>query len=523
MPFPEIPYSILVLAPFNPVLTTPSRRIAIDDIDIDTALAELGPTLRIDVPQNMCPDGYLSVPVTSIKSLAPTGVIANTDYLAQVKSCLDETKAGIGQPNEAAVLTSLASKYAGLPLDFPAAGQADASSQPSPAGSGSAIDDILSMVAAPTHPTAPQGGLAAVARQAEQLLARLLELVFADPNWRASEAAWRGLKNLLTRDRMIAGHVRVSIMSTTQETLLDAVAGLTTQLIESPPNLVLVDFAFDNAPARTEILAGLASFAETLLCPVVISLGAKFFQLNTFAELDKVQYIKHSLDDAAYAKWRTLAKQSGAGWILAAVNSFVLRLPFSPENPARPVAFLETDPLWINPTWAVGALIAESQAQYGWPSRFTDYNTIQLGDLPVLSSEHGALVTQAALSDDRAHEFRDAGMCALIGPIMKDFAIIPLEVAVDGESIAFKCFLSRLFSFLFAAKDALPELDYLTVAQGLTKALSLFFEQTGHQTPTDLVIHADQPAGGAIPLSITFTPPATILRRPQPVSFSFSW
>ncbi len=523
MDFLDIPYSILVLAPFNPVLTTPSQRIAIDDLDIDAAMAELGPTLRIDIPQTLCPEGYVSVPATSIKALSPAGVITNCAYLSRIAACLDAAKAGLGQPNETSVLATLATQYADIALDFPAPQEAAAQSASTTNSGGSAIDDILSMIAAPAKVASSKGGLAAVVNQAEHLLARLLECIFDDPAWRACEAAWRGLKNMLTRDRIQTGLVRTSIVSTTQEMLLDAAASLTTQLIETPPNLIVVDFAFDNAPARTEILTGLASFAETLLCPVVISLGPKFFQLNTFAELDSVQYIKHFLDDAAYAKWRTFRTQPGVGWLAATVNPFLLRPQFGPDNPARPVSFSEAAPLWINPSWAAGALIAESQAQYGWPSRFTDYRTVQLNDLPVLTSAHGGRSTQAILSDDRAHEFHDAGICPLVGPIMKDIAIMPLDTAIDGQSITFKCFLSRLFSFLFAAKDALPELDYLTIEQGLTKALSLFFEKTGHQPPHDLKLKAEQPAGGSIALSITFTPPSTILRSAQPVHFSFNW
>ena len=237
-------------------------------------------------------------------------------------------------------------------------------------------------------------------------------------------------------------------------------------------------------------------------------------------------YLKHHLEDAAYAKWRKLADLPGAHWLTVTCNRFLYRAPYGPENRPKSVSFEERVPLWLSPVWALGTLAAQSTIAFGWPSRFTDYANVALRDLPLArEAGDGPSAAEMLVSEDRLVEFLDAGMTPLLGPLRKDTAFMPKETTVAGSSLKYQLFVSAVLGFLFWCKDHMNEaLGQGDLAANVKAAFVLHWEKTGRAAPEDLEVAAGTPGpDGAVPLSISLTPPGSILPGAQKLDFSFNW
>lgn len=524
-----LPFSILALSPvcqvpaegFNPLFAE------VDVAEFQAAMARLGPNLVVPVPKNLCPQAELNLKFEAVQDFRPDGIIKNNAYLSRIKDAAgvaSQTLSAGRDPREAA--EAIKHQYPDLPLDLSAA--AAASDAPS-AESNHQIDDILSMVA--TSESSSRAGSARAQKdimgQFDELMRGLLEAVFADPRFRTMEAAWRGVQTIVKQGPVKEGQgVRVRLAPVSRDGLDATLDRLASELADDPPNLVLIDLTFDNTARGIEQLNRIAEFAETLLAPTVTAIGPAFFHLDGWAGLKKIPYLKHHLEDAAFAKWRNLAETDGANWLTVALNRFAVRAPYGPENRPKGVDFEESEPLWVNPVWALGTLIAQSHLNYGWPSRFTDYVNCAIGDLPVGDwGVDGPSVTEMSPSDDRLLEFIEAGLTPLLGPIRKDAAIVPKETTLAGGSLKFQLFFSRVLQFLFWAHDNLAgEFAQVSPAADLTAAFQAYWEKTGHPAPQDLEITAGpETDDGDVPLTIALTPPKSILPGGQRLEFGFTW
>ncbi|MFP5221843.1 MAG: type VI secretion system contractile sheath domain-containing protein [Acidobacteriota bacterium] len=534
MSVPVSPYTILALAPFGPVPETgyKPRLTEADIYTLDQALAEMGPRFWVELPRDVCPQGGLDLAVTSLSGFKPENLVKNTPYLAELEACrvfLAQSRSANAAPR--GVADDIKRQWPGLELDL-SLPQADSGNAPA---NGDAIDDILSMVATEASSAGGSsagaggtgGGLADWQAQVETLLARALAAVFADPQFRAYEAAWRGAECLARKAGVKeGGRVRLLLCPVSPETLADALGALAVQLIQDTPHLALVDQGFDNSPASIELLGQVLAFADTLLVPVAASVTLDFFRVGSWRELSKLGYLKAAFADAQYAKFRKLAEHPGASRLLLTLNAFLSRAPYGPGNAARPVAFTEAAPLWLSPAWAVGTLAAKSVVQYGWPSRLADYRTIFLEELAVFDSGEGPAATQGLFDENRIAELLEAGFSPVVAARGRDTAMLPRQTALDGGSFVFQLFFGRVVSHLLQARENAPESAQSDPAGAVRQALMNLFNQTDQTPPPDMTVDAGQEPGqeegGRIPVTIAFTPPRAVMGGER-LTFGFGW
>ncbi|MBU2548106.1 MAG: type VI secretion system contractile sheath large subunit [Proteobacteria bacterium] len=527
MDIPNIPFTILALSPLAPLPEsgyTP-RVTTVDLATVDETLEAMGPRLYLPVPKALCPDGALTIEIKSIKDFRPDRIIANNEYLRRLSEAgrfVDQAQSdGLSGTDLAARLKS---GWPDLPLDLAAAATAKPA-QPSKA----AVDDILAMVAMPDSGgrASTPGASRSIRGQIDSLLSGLLEHVLSDETFRTCEASWRGVEVLLRQGPVKEGGVvRLKIVPVNQAVLSETLDRLTADLLADLPNLVLIDLPFDASAVSTDLLEKVAGFAETLLVPTACWVTARLFHIESWAELKKVAYLKHHLEDAAYAKWRKIAQLPGANWLTVTCNRFMCRAPYGPDNRPKTVSLEEQTPLWVSPVWALGALAAQSTVTFGWPSRFTDYANVALRDLPLgRAGGEGPSAAEMLVPEDRLVEFLDAGLTPLLGPLRKDLAFMPKETTLAGGSLKYQLFVSGVLGFLFWCKDHLGEaIGRDDVAKNLKTAFILHWEKTGRAAPEDLDVRAGEPGpDGAVPLSISLTPPVSILPGAQKLEFSFNW
>jgi len=524
------PFTILALSAFGQGSGTAGslKMIDVHQGSLDDAVAALSGTLSIPVPREICPAGSVIFSPTALKDFRPREIVKRISYLRNLADAgkYIET-AAVGGNSDSQIAQGLKTQWPDLPIDFRAA----SASPKEPRASHTAVDDILSMVAMPGGSGAGarsgQSGAKAWKEQIDSVTARVLEAVFNHAPFRSLEASWRGVEILVSQGPVKeAEGIVLKCAPIDGDMLGEALDSLSPGLADAPPNLILIDHAFDNTPAAIALLEKVAEFASTLLVPVVVWLGPWFFHLDTWNALKKLPYLNHYLEDAAYAKWRKLKKHPGSDWLVMTANRFLVRASYGNDNPPRTVCFSEQHPLWVSPVWALGTLVGKSVTAWGWPTRFTDYRNISLEDLAAGEfAGEGSASTETVFSEDRILQMVEAGITPLTGALKKDFALVPKETTLSGGSLKFQLFFNRIVGYLFYLKEVMGNAA-LQADPGarLAVALAELFRQTGHQPPEDLSIRAD-PAEEGKPtlLRIAFTPPVSILPGTEPLQFTLTW
>jgi len=529
MRIPTIPFTVLALAPFCPGQEDigSSKPVAVDLFSMDEALEHLEPTIYIPVPRNVCPAGSLTIRFKGIKDFKPDRIIANNDYLKGIHDAgqfiAEAVRNGIPARDIAGKILTV---WPDLPIETTVMDTDDP--QQSDKQSTSRVDDILSMVAVPASPQpTTSAGATQWKVQCDELLSTLLEYVFDNADFRTCEASWRGIELLVRQGKIKEGEgLFVHAVPVTSDGLANTLEKLSTDLIANPPNFVLVDVPFDNTVRSINILDKVITFAETLMVPTVCWITPGFFNMNTWDDLRQVPYLKHHLEDAAYAKWRKLKELPGSHWTAITCNRFLTRFPYTRDNGKGAVSFQEKEPLWLSPVWALGTLICQSVSHFGWPCRFTDYMNINLADLALIDSESDIPTsTEMILSENRLAEFVEVGITPLQSGKGKDSAFIPKEVTRAGGSLKYQLFVAKVLGFLWWCRDNMDrEIRTGDIGTNLTTAFDLFWQNTGQPTPDDLEITAGTAEGDeSIPLTIRMTPPRSVLTGGHALEMTFLW
>ena len=519
MKIEAIPYTILAVAPFRSGAGAPAAPVAVCLESLDAAIATLKPEFQCPVPKGFLPSGWLAVQPSRLKDFKPDGLIQTVPELRALHDAglfLDESLARALQPE--IIRDEIQSRWPSLGLDL-SISEAPPREQ--------AVDDLLAMVALPSESPGGAGSPKGWRSQVRERLAGLVAAIFADESFRQAEAAWRGLEVLLRQGPVKeGGTVRLRLLPAGREDLPAVLDRLVTELLDDPPSLVVIDHSFDSTPPDLELLAKVAGLGETLLAPCVAWVNPRFLQLGDWSELGRLSLLAHAMEDPVFAKWRHLREEPASHWLALACNRFLARAPYGRDNPSRGVDFQETDPLWVSPVWALAALIAQSLARTGWPSRFTAYPEIALADLAVGDFGAGAATaTETLLGEERVRQFAQIGLIPLVGMPGRDIAFIPREATAAGTSLRFQLFFNQLTGFLLRLKD-FPGAGFTEgpLEENLTRAIEALFRETGHRPPDDLEIRqAAAGEGDTIPLYISLTPPRTILSAQEKLEFTFTW
>lgn len=523
MDIPHKPFTIIAVGSFAPAGEGP-RPVKIVPADTaNEALRALRPAVWVPVAKEICPAGGVGISPEKMKDLTPQGMADSVPYLKDLSGARDLITRSAGMPTEN-VAAAVREKWPGLPLDLPA------DTSRTRAHEASTVDNILSMVAAQGRPSAiNHGGTGESApwtAEIDRLVTGVMTAVFSDPSFRELEAAWRGIELIMKQGP--AGSTkdaRLSIVNTPRDGLVDTLHQLGEICRNDPPDLVLIDFPFDNSPVSMELFEEAASFAEDLIVPTVVNASAGFLGLKGWNQIDRLPMIAHHVEDnPVYAKWLKFRKDPRGNWLCAACNDLCARQAYGKGAAVRGAVFEEPSALWVRPVFAVGALAAQSVALCGFASRLVDAQNVRLEGLALYVFENGVEAsTGAVFSVDRLRQLGDIGLTPLAGAAMKDIAFLPAARVISGESLPFQMFFSRITGFLIRLREengaSIPDDD---AASWLTRALEPFFRPSGGHAPGDLSVTASMKDGRLI-FAISLTPPATIVSGTRRISFTFAW
>ena len=475
------PFKILALAPFSPALETDNPpRITTDPSSLDLALAKIRPTLDIPLDRNQFPAASINISISRMADLRPKSICRTPEFKDITSQMLEDSP-----PPK----------------------------QSTPKGS-AVLDDIFSMV------DSGKPEQQATSPKHEQPKIKLLQAIFAAPDFKKMEAAWRGLE-LLARQvpSDSKNNVEFTLVSSNENNLLPILEKLEQELNAAPPELILLDHSLNNSPRSMEILEKTMDFAESMLAPAMVAFGPQFFELENWAEADKLPFIPSLLEGAEYGRWKTLRQQPAAGWAMGCAGAIMARAMHTPEAGYEQTSLSERGPLWANSVWGAAALCARSLSGYGRGTLFADHSSTRLEGLPLAEGPKPSPISPP-LGTERIKDFRQAGINALA--FNGDQAFLLGATTIDGGPVNLRLYLSRLIHFLILFSTEKRK-EFTDLEPLLLEALSLFLQQQGYPAPQDLNIKKGEPSGETIPLEITLTPGPEILPGNTPISFGFNW
>ena len=521
MQLPESPYRILALAPFTLDAGQPwcQAPLHVDRQDPDAAMRALAIQGFFSLDKALCPEQGLSLHFSHFKSLHPDGMIKSIAYLDHLLSAktyiLQARKRG---ERAADIIAGLQQQWP----DLPRLALKDRAAKTQAASSSNSLDNLLEMVALPGERGEQTASDPRETAQIDRLLQQILATLFKWPAFRKMEAAWQGLRLLL---RQGAGDsVAVEIVPVHPETLALTLEGLTARVMDRLPSLVLLDLPFDSSPLSLARMAQTAQWAATLMVPVVAWAPASFFQINDWNQLSGLPFLPHHLDQASFAKYRSLCQSSDGNWLALTCNRFMIRFPYGAENAPRHLDFNEVSKPWIPPVWAFGTLVAQSVRQTGWPTHLTQHQQFRIEDLALdQRPDRTPVGVEICLDRDRQDQCLRSGLTPLVPE--RDSAFFPQAVSISGITMAHQLLICRLAQFLIWCQENLPaEDDPARLETQLRLAFQVLSEQSRPPAFAEVTVRAHQPASdGRIPVHFSIMPDHSILSSREPLVLEVNW
>jgi len=374
----------------------------------------------------------------------------------------------------------------------------------------------------------------------ERDLVATSDAVLKNPEFRATELAWRSVKYLVDNLDFREG-VRLHLLDASRDHLVDR---LLSELINpafdgeiETPNLIVIDLPFTNNPEHIATLDLIAQHAAGLPAPVVVPIESGFFDLKSLRLIKNVPNLSNLVDGWAFAKWRSFREQPYARAIAPVMGRFILRAPFEFDSPPAPFRYRETvqaisDLVWANGHLALAVCAARSFVNNGWPTRMFGASAGAIGNLPIVQNPNdpaqpwgpGDLV----LPDRRMDEPASIGMnslnsvpgkdeCFLLGGVTAGRPMAAADVSPQQAtlevSLPYQQFSNITSAWLC---DQLPRLRGMPAERvqaellyGLGALLGLEKEEDQESVIVGVGEDATQP--GRIVVQVRLTPPARIV------------
>lgn len=501
-------FELLIVGAFG----SESRMSDLTSEDIASALAGHGAVIRFDVPNHLGsepPALAITLPVRSLRDLDPSTIAARVPEIVKAEAIAAEIArsgsfAGLDAEAKGPRFDKLTAALAG---QLPASRPATSGSALAAAGDNS-LDSLLSLVDVPgaqqqadpasaaisaflSSTRGPQSAPSTASASRPDAVTRQIEAIARHPTWLATEAAWRGLKLVLSA-RGRGTKPSLKLWDLGGESITDALAndefiGALAEGAEAARwSAILVIGAFGTSAADLEALRHLALLGYASQTPVIVSLAADFFG-KPAAEVAAMDNPAALLDGPAHAAWRGLRDRPESQFLFAAWNDVVLR---AGEGEA---------PLWGDAGLIVAAQILASLSRTGWPTEILgNQNPVEgldVVELPVRGGKAIALPLRAPLDGGVARDLARDGLMALVGRADRDQAWLVRAAAVhqygavtDEMKAAMEGFAGLPFRFVSSLLESVCRERVETLPRGLSdhdaallieQALSDLIQTTG--------------------------------------------
>ncbi|OIO59467.1 MAG: type VI secretion system contractile sheath large subunit [Alphaproteobacteria bacterium CG_4_10_14_0_2_um_filter_63_37] len=328
------------------------------------------------------------------------------------------------------------------------------------------VDVLANITAANIPDEDPRRGWSAGqfmdARTAEidALVAKQLNLVMHDQQFKDLEATWRGMFYLISRAET-GTMLKLRVLNISRDDLYKDLtkavefdqSAVFKKIYEAeygtyggaPYSMLLGDYRFGSSPQDITLLDKIAEVAAASHAPFVAAAAPGLFGLGNFEALAKPRDLAKIFENTELTEWRGFRDSEDSRYVSLVLPDVLLRLPYGDKtNPVEGIRFeedvgsvdewslppagtpdtaLEPDStkfLWGNAAYLLANRVTTAFSLYGWTAaiRGVEGGGLVRG-LPAFNFKTGegdvAMIcpTQVAITDRREKEINDLGFMAL--------------------------------------------------------------------------------------------------------------
>lgn len=218
-----------------------------------------------------------------------------------------------------------------------------------------------------------------------------LNAIIHNPDFRALEANWLGLNDLITNTDWTAD-VMIDILDVTKEELEEDFQSNRVDLTSSalfkkvyvaeydqygglPYGGMIGLYEFGNTDKDRQWLETMGKVAAASHAPFISAVGPAFFGCENIQELAEIKDIEGHMSHPRYDKWNRFRDSQEAPYIGLTLPRYLLRAPYDPDdNPAGELNFTEAidvrngheDFVWGNAAILFARNMTRSFAESGW-------------------------------------------------------------------------------------------------------------------------------------------------------------
>jgi type VI secretion system protein ImpC len=280
--------------------------------------------------------------------------------------------------------------------------------------------------------------------QLDHLVSIQLNEIMHHPELQQLEAAWRGLKYLLSQSET-GTMLKIKVLNASKKDLLRDLqrapefdqSALFKKVYEeefgvfggAPFGALVGNFEFGKSGQDIELLEKISQVAAASHAPFLAGTSPDMFNLESFTQLDAPRDLAKVFDTTEYARWKTFRESEDSRYVGLTAPRMLLREPYGRDT--VPVEAFDYDEkvdgtehdryLWGNAVWALAARITNSFAKYNWCATIRGVESGGLVEgLPVhnFRTDSGEIAmkcpTETPITDRREKELADLGFIPLV-------------------------------------------------------------------------------------------------------------
>ncbi|NJK31533.1 MAG: type VI secretion system contractile sheath large subunit [Deltaproteobacteria bacterium] len=281
----------------------------------------------------------------------------------------------------------------------------------------------------------------ALASEIEALIQDRLQRVVQSSSLREREVVWRSLDEI--QREVESNEVIIDFIDTDKETLRTDFEDHSSYILNSalfrkvyvdeydryggrPFGAMIGLYEFDSSDEDIDWLQTMAKISAAAHCPFVAAAGPQFFDVSSWAELDRKGDLEELLALPQFGRWSAFRESHGAAYIGLTLPRFMIRAPHKPGTGKNQIVRFEEkidgpeDYLWGNAAVLFARNMIRSFQMSGWCQHIVGpIGGGMIKGLPIHTiMHHGQEEPQppveVAIPDYRELQFANAGFIPLI-------------------------------------------------------------------------------------------------------------
>jgi type VI secretion system protein ImpC len=303
---------------------------------------------------------------------------------------------------------------------------------------------------------APDKGVVAMINERvaeiDKLLTDQLNAIMHDPAFKALEASWRGLHDMVYGTET-SSRLKLRLLNVTKKELLKDLESavdhdmsvLFKKIYEeeygtfggNPYSLLIGDYTFGRHPQDMALLERISKVAAAAHAPFIAAASPALFDMKSFTDLGVPRDMSKIFESAELATWRGFRESEDSRYVSLVLPSYAARLPYGAKTiPVDNFNFEEdvdgkdhSKYLWANSAYQLGLRITDAFAKYGWSTAIRGVEgggKVEGMTAHAFKTDEGDVVlkcpTEVTITDRREKELNDLGFIAIVNSKGSNYA-----------------------------------------------------------------------------------------------------